>query len=248
MDPAAPTRTQCRAPFDNERIVFIPNRLHRAKAAGVRLTEIGAIPSLGRVLGRTRPSYGAGVESGPYLNPPCRPSRTKRRGEFPPPSFATSNSRTKAFFVEVDRTGIATSQTVALPRFYVARTHQLGRVAMKQRRTRNLLLSMIATLLSLAASLVSADPNSGDLTGASRAMGNNGVGTVANHASPHSNSTTTVALRGRRAQVQSAIASRQPSTSTAMPTATGLLDARTAVTEPRECDPLHGIASSCIFN
>lgn len=118
---------------------------------------------------------------------------------------------------------------------------------MNQHNTRNLLLLMTATLLSLAVSLVLADPNSGDLTGAS--SGNKGgAGTLTKHASIHSNSTTTVALAGRPAQVQSAIASRQSSTSTAMPSAGGPQDPGHSVTEPRECDLLHGITAACIFN
>jgi hypothetical protein len=249
MDPAVPARKRRRASFHSERIVLIPNRSHHAKATRVRLTEIGAIPSLGRVFGRSRPSYGAGVQLARDLNPPCRTSTPKRRGELPPPSFATCDSRTKAFFVEGDLTGIATFQTVALRRFYVAPIHQPGGVTMNQRRTRNLLLLMIAALLTLAVSLASADPNSGELTGASRAIGSKGgAGTLTNHASLRSNPTTAVALAGSRAQARSAIASSQSGASTPMPSASDPQDPRYAVTEPRECDLLHGIASSCIFN
>lgn len=112
---------------------------------------------------------------------------------------------------------------------------------MNQRRTRNLPLLMIAALLSLATPLVSADPNSRELTHAPTAVGNiGGADTKASHAPSQSNSATTVAFAASRSQSRSAIHSRQ--------SASGPQDPRSAETEPRECDVLHGLVSSCIFN
>jgi hypothetical protein len=104
---------------------------------------------------------------------------------------------------------------------------------MTQRKTNHLLLLVIGASLSIATSVVYADPNSADLSA---------TGT------PRPKASMAVAFAGDRTRSVSATSARQSRTSTVAPSASSPLEARPAIVEPRECDRHHGIDSDCVFN
>jgi len=184
----------------------------------------------------------------PDRNPQCQPNPTRRWVVVPPPSSASSISRTEAFFGGVSRVEIATPSIVDMPNLPVARIIQPGEVAMTHPKVTLFSLLMLGAL-SISTAVVSADATFGNPAGTLGTTDTKGrPSVVADHAAPPSRSTTTVAFASRSAQFGSAAAARQFRMPTVTPPAGAPLDAGLAVIEPRECDRQQGIDSNCIFH
>ena len=105
------------------------------------------------------------------------------------------------------------------------------------------MLLMFGASLSIAVSVVLADPNSGNPDGASDlTRRGSGASTRAQSNSP------TIAFARSRARFEPVPGTRQLRMSKASPLLGAPLDARSGVSEPRECDARQGIHTSCIFN